>query len=464
MSTDTELTPDTEGAVDERELAAGREDDTTPDDPRGPKKSKRGAIVAGLLFAAPALVLLGAFIVYPIVFTLIRSFFGRTGAEFVGMANYAAMFDSPEILTAIKNNAIWVIVAPSVATAFGLVFAVLTERIKWATAFRLVIFMPMAISFLAVGIIFRLVYQDEPEQGLANAATQGIVHVFRPPGDFAGGEPAQPDRFEDTEAGWVTTDPVATGEPVLFGVTGIAPSLLPEDAQGAAAPETAGAGLTGVVWRDFSPDGTTGEIDGGEVGLGGVEVAAVSEDGAVAATTTTDEQGRFRFDGLAEDGSYRLRLEEASFREPWGGIPWLGPALVTPATIASFVWMWAGFAMMVIAAGLSSIPRETLEAARVDGGTEWQVFRKVMAPQLKPVLIVVFVTLMINVLKIFDLVLVVPPGSSQDDATVLALEMWRVAFGGPQDQGLGSAIAILLFLLVLPAMAFNLRRFKMEDK
>jgi alpha-glucoside transport system permease protein len=100
----------------------------------------------------------------------------------------------------------------------------------------------------------------------------------------------------------------------------------------------------------------------------------------------------------------------------------------------------------------------------VDGGTEWQVFRKVIAPQLAPVLLVVFVTLVINVLKIFDLVLVVPPGSSQDDATVLALEMWRIAFGGPQDYGLGSAIAVFLFLLVVPAMAFNIRRFKLEAR
>ena len=86
----------------------------------------------------------------------------------------------------------------------------------------------------------------------------------------------------------------------------------------------------------------------------------------------------------------------------------------------------------MIAAGLAAIPRETLEAARVDGANEWQVFRRITVPLLRPVLVVVFVTLVINVLKIFDLVLVIAPGSSQRDANVIALEMWRVVVRRPR--------------------------------
>jgi alpha-glucoside transport system permease protein len=119
--------------------------------------------------------------------------------------------------------------------------------------------------------------------------------------------------------------------------------------------------------------------------------------------------------------------------------------------------------MVLIGAGLASIPRDTLEAARMDGANEWQVFRRVTAPLLSPVLLVVLVTLIINVLKVFDLILVVPPPSSQDDANVLALEMWRVAFGGGRDQALGSALAVFLFVLVIPAMAFNVRRFRVDN-
>ncbi|MGH2539977.1 MAG: carbohydrate ABC transporter permease, partial [Actinomycetota bacterium] len=141
---------------------------------------------------------------------------------------------------------------------------------------------------------------------------------------------------------------------------------------------------------------------------------------------------------------------------------WLGPTLVTPAIIVSYVWIWAGFAMVVIAAGLAAIPRETLEASRVDGANEWQVFGRVTVPLLAPLLAVVFVTLVINVLKIFDLVLVIAPGSAQRDANVIALQLWKTAFG-IRDFGLGSALAVFLLLLVLPAMAFNIRRFRAEQ-
>jgi alpha-glucoside transport system permease protein len=129
----------------------------------------------------------------------------------------------------------------------------------------------------------------------------------------------------------------------------------------------------------------------------------------------------------------------------------------------AYIWVWAGFAMVVLAAGLSAIPRDVLEAARTDGATEWQVFRRVTVPLLAPVLSVVFVTMIINVLKVFDIVLSVAPGSTQDDANVIALAMWRTSFSGVNDFGLGSAIAVLLFVLVIPALALNIRRFKREE-
>jgi alpha-glucoside transport system permease protein len=84
-------------------------------------------------------------------------------------------------------------------------------------------------------------------------------------------------------------------------------------------------------------------------------------------------------------------------------------------------------------------------------------------PLLSPVLLVVFVTLVINVLKIFDLVYIMAPGSVQPEANVLALQMWLVSFGGGNDQGLGSALGVFLFVLVLPAMLFNIRRFRREE-
>ena len=183
--------------------------------------------------------------------------------------------------------------------------------------------------------------------------------------------------------------------------------------------------------------------------------------GDVVGSATSGSDGRFRFTDLSP-GRYRVALAADNFREPATGVSWLGPSLVTPSIIAAYLWIWIGFAMIVIGAGLAAIPREVLEAARTDGANEWQVFRRVTAPLLRPVLTVVLITLVINVLKVFDLVFVIAPPSVQDDANVIALEMWRVSFGGALDQGLGSALAILLFVLVVPAMLFNVRRLRLE--
>ena len=83
----------------------------------------------------------------------------------------------------------------------------------------------------------------------------------------------------------------------------------------------------------------------------------------------------------------------------------------------AYIWVWAGFAMVVIAAGLAAIPRDVLEAARTDGASEWQVFRRVTVPLLSPVLSVVFITMVINVLKVLDIVLSVAPSRRRTTRT-----------------------------------------------
>ncbi len=160
--------------------------------------------------------------------------------------------------------------------------------------------------------------------------------------------------------------------------------------------------------------------------------------------------------------TYRTAIGSATFRQPYGGVAWLGSKLINPSIMIAYIWVWAGFAMVVVGAGLAAIPRDVLEAARTDGSTEWQVFRRVTVPLLAPVLSVVFITMLINVLKVFDIVLSVAPPSVQADANVIALAMWRTSFGGVNDFGLGSAIAVFLFLLVIPVLALNIRRFRRE--
>lgn len=436
------------------------------------RRFRRRDTAIAALFLLPALVVLGAVVVYPIFFTIGRSLFDRLGDTFVGLDNYRVMFERPQTLLAIRNMVIWVVVAPFVATTLGLIFAVLTERIRLATAFKTVIFMPMAISFLASGVIFRLVYEEDPSRGLANAALTGIAGLWDDSGAYEGARLADPEGFVALDPGFRSRDPVPVGDAVPVGLVGIRPDRLPGDPEPAAVPaDVPPDAIAGAVWLDFSPGGEQGVVDPGEVGLPGVAVAAVTPDGDVAARSEAEPDGSFLLAGLEPGGSYHLVLEGSNFTEPWRGVLWLGtqnvtpvgPAMVTVSVIIAFLWIWAGFAMTVIAAGLAAIPTEVQEAARVDGGTEWQVFRKVTIPLLWPVLTVVLVTLMINVLKIFDLVLVIPPGSSQGAATVPALEMWRVSFGGARDQGLGSALGVLLFALVLPFMVINIRRFRRSE-
>ena len=418
-------------------------------------------LTVALLFLLPALFILGVWLVYPTLFTLWRSFYDR-GGDFTGIDNYREMFDRDATRTAIKNNFIWVVFAPMLAAAIGLVFAVLTERIRFGTAFKTLIFMPMAISFLAAGVIFRFVYDEDPDRGLANAMLTTVTDIWQSPGELVDARPSMDDAFEQQGKTYVSTATVSPGADVPIGIVGLRPDDVSDDQQAEPA-EASGDAIAGTVWLDFTRGGggQRGEIDRGEVGLSGIEIEALGAGGEVVSRATTDDTGAFELSGL-DPGDYTMRLAASNFDQPWTGFRFLGESLITPAVIGSFLWIWTGFSMMVIAAGLASIPRETLEAARVDGANEWQVFRRVTVPLLWPVILVVVVTLMINVLKIFDLVLIVPPGNVQDDANVIALELWKVGFGA-NDVGLASALGVLLFLLVVPAMVFNIRRFRAEE-
>lgn len=415
-------------------------------------------------FLLPALLLLGALVVYPIVFSVYRSLFDASGTGFVGLDNYGAMFSDDGIRTALKNTVIWVAVAPAVATALGLIFAVLTERIRWGTAFKLIVFMPMAISMLAAGIIFRLVYDQDPQRGVANAVGVAVHDTFADPAPFPGARPRPRAALAPSGGGAFTTRAaVRAGSPVKLPLI----AVRPDDLRGARPAAEAGSRpgtVTGTVWLDFTRGGggRPDVLDRGEKALAGLRVEAV-RGGRVVASETTAADGTFALPGGPAAGA-RLRLPAADFAEAYRGVDWLGPALVTPAIIGSYVWMWAGFAMVLIAAGLAGVPRELLEAARVDGAGEWQVFRRITVPLLAPVLVVVLVTLMINVLKIFDLVYIIAPGSSIRSANVLALQLFQSSFGTDVDEGLGSAIAVFLLLLVLPVMYVNLRRIRKERR
>ncbi|MGP3926471.1 ABC transporter permease subunit [Streptomyces sp. 8N616] len=431
-------------------------------DPR--RRAARRRRLVALIFLLPALLLLGALVAYPILFTVGRSFFDASGTQFVGAENYAEMFRDPATLKAIRNSTVWVVVAPALLTGLGLVLAVLTEKIRWATAFKLVLFMPMAISFLAAGIIFRVVYEQDPQRGVLNAVAVGVHDTFDKSTGYPTARPKDSTFLtKGSDGSYTTKDKASPGNTVNLGLVGVPPKELPKEAKPArkaSAAPAAGGELRGVVWVDFTlgGGGKPGRVDPAERGLPHMVVEAVQGD-RVAGKATTAADGSYRFTGL-KAGEYAVRLPAENFAEPYGGIEWLGPALITPAIIGAYLWIWTGFAMVLIGAGLAAMPRDVLEAARMDGANEWQIFRRITVPLLAPVLGVVFVTLVINVMKVFDLVYIIAPGPVQQDANVLALQMWLVSFGGGNNQGLGSALGVLLLLLVVPAMIFNIRRFR----
>jgi alpha-glucoside transport system permease protein len=166
---------------------------------------------------------------------------------------------------------------------------------------------------------------------------------------------------------------------------------------------------------------------------------------------------QFQPEGVAQTGLVNAALV-ALGDSP---VAWLfDPSVNNFAIIAAGVWIWTGFAMVILSAGLKGIPTEIIEAARIDGAGEWQIFRRIILPMLLPVILVVTVTLVINALKVFDLVYVITSGNYSTD--VLANRMYKEMFTFGHF-GRASAIAVILLLAIIPIMLANLRRFRREE-
>src|SRR3954467_770040 len=175
-------------------------------EPSGAGRWRRHAVTA--VFLGPALVFLAVWIVYPTIRTVIRSFFDRSGQDFVGLDNYKTLFTSDTLVKAIENNAIWLAVVPATVVAIGLIFAVLTERIRWSVAFKIVVFMPMAISLFAAGVIWHLMDQRDPSQGTVNASIKGVHDAFTPSGVLSSAQGSTPALRGSPQRGFTLTTPV----------------------------------------------------------------------------------------------------------------------------------------------------------------------------------------------------------------------------------------------------------------
>ena len=144
--------------------------------------------------------------------------------------------------------------------------------------------------------------------------------------------------------------------------------------------------------------------------------------------------------------------------EPVG---WLvNPAINNFALIAIMIWLQTGFCMVLLSSAVKGVPDDVLEAARVDGASEIQIFRRIIVPMIMPTVLVVSTTVIVLVLKVFDIVFVMTGGNLGTD--VIASRMIREMFNF-RNYGRGSAIAVILLIAVIPVMVANIRRFRQQE-
>ncbi len=275
------------------------------------------------IFMAPAVIALGFYIVWPAVNTIGLSFRDRFGNEFIGLENYVYIFTNEAMLVVLRNTLLWVLLAPTVATALGLLIAVMVDRFKPTTEkiLKSLIFLPMAISFVGASVIWRFVY------------------AYQPPG-------------------------------------------LPQ------------IGILNAI----------------STALGNDPVAWIT-----------------------------LR--------PWNNL----------FLIFIMVWLQTGFAMVILSAAVKGVPKDLLEAARIDGASEVRSFFNVTIPYIQGTILTVLTTIVFLVLKIFDVAYVMTSG--QYGTNIVALRMYQEAFV-QRNFGRGSALAVFLFVVVIPLLIRNVRGLK----
>ncbi|MEE8602581.1 carbohydrate ABC transporter permease [Euzebya tangerina] len=429
---------------------------------RNPSLSERAILdqkSRGVIFLGPALLFIFATLVVPAVRTLYLSFLDRRSEMFVGLQNYTDTFTdrtsldlsgwanlftsrmfivgvillvlgavigsrsrqttghfvelgSPSMFPllggtllfffalftvlrgTIINNLWWVVAVVFFSTALGLAVAVLAENAKFEKVAKSLIFMPMAISLVGASIIWRFMYQARD----VSIEQTGVLN-----------------------AAWVGLGRLSTGGglPTLI-VGGLAVlaviGLFVMMARALTRKQYGRAAVPGVVallglWfavRFWSPGG-----------VGGV---APTDDGGFVAQTI-------------------LFIQETPFNNFW--------------LMVVLIWIQTGFAMVILSAAIRAVPADLLEAASVDGATSTQIFWRITLPQIATTIGVVVTTLIVLVMKVFDIVKVMTNG--QFGTQVLANDMFATAFNN-FDTGRGAALAMLILFSVLPVMIYNIRQ------
>jgi alpha-glucoside transport system permease protein len=365
----------------------------------------RANMVRPWLFLAPALLALGLYLAYPVFATLWLSLTDRTQDNaFVGLANYRQMLGEDKFWEAIGNNMLWLFVVPAAATGFGLLTAQLTDRIAWGNIAKSIIFMPMAISFVGASVIWKLIYDTRPK----DSDQIGVLNAL-----------------------WMQFDGGAGSYIFLT----IVPAIL---LLAFAAFALYGVYLASrpLIWGEDGFGRPSGWVIPLRVGvaLGGLWLTWLSLQALFAVFTS-----------------------EPPYGEPQN---WL---TLTPSNnfflMAVLIWIQTGFAMVILSAALRGIPEETIEAAVIDGANPLQIFFKIKIPQIMGTIVVVWTTITILVLKVFDIVLAMTNG--QWETQVLANYMYDKLFRS-FDWGVGSASAMVIMLLVSPILIWNVYNARKE--
>jgi len=281
-------------------------------------KRKTNALTP-LLYVGPAVLFLLVYQVYPALQTIYLSFLDRRSESFVGLANYKYVFTSQTMLRAFKNNLLWLVVFTAGTVGLGLLFAILVDRVRYERLAKSIIFMPMAVSFVGAGVVWKFIYAYRPAGAEQIGLLNQIVTVL-------GLEPK----------GWLLENPINNLALIVVGL-----------------------------------------------------------------------------------------------------------------------WIWTGYCMVILSAAYKGIPKELMEAGQVDGANDWQVFRHIIVPEMRPALTMVTTTMLVNVLKIFDIIYVMTNGNFGTE--VIANRMFKEMFQFA-NTGRASAIAVVLFMMIIPIMYANVRQ------
>lgn len=371
-----------------------------PHGPNAGRNINRANMIRPWLFLAPAVLALATYLGYPVIETLRLSLTDRSqDGAFVGLANYQKMFAEPKFWEAMRNNMLWLLVVPAASTAFGLIAAQLTDRISWGNIAKSFIFMPMAISLVGASVIFKLVYDARP-------AENGQIGVLN--------------------AVWLQFD-------------GGAGSLLFLKALPILILLSFAALVLYIAWLLVAP------------------VFAGRDPIALKALRVVSGAVGLYFAFAALRSSVGLMAAELPFGQPqtWLTIPFYNNFFL----MVVLIWIQTGFAMVILSAALRGIPEETIEAAIVDGANPFQIFFKIKVPQIMSTIVVVWTTITLVVLKIFDVVFAMTNG--QWETQVLANYMYDKLFRA-HDWGVGSASAIIIMLLVSPILVWNVVQARKE--